>query len=354
MNLRLSSPSVRCATVTLASGTVFEASPDETILQAAFRAGIWLPSACRTGACGSCRARISRGDFQHIGPTQALSAAQRDRGTALLCRAHATGDLRIDIAELPEPPPSERPAVPARVIGLVRENEQVMRLTLRLPPLDRLEFIPGQFVCIRHAGGFDRSFSIANAPRQDGTIELHVGRVSGGAFTGHVFDHLQLNDILHVSGPFGNFTLAAEPRASIFIAGGTGIAPVRAILEKIAAGSFHIPVVVYWGSRASSGFYLDRELLEFSSTYGIGYIPVISGCDKTWAGRTGLVHEAVLQDFGDLSGFDIYACGNPAMVGAARDAACCRGASPDRFFSDSFYPSGSAADSRLDARKESS
>jgi len=286
MDLRLSLPSAKSATVTLASGTVFEAACDETILQAASRAGIWLPSACRAGACGSCRATISSGNYHHIGPTPALSAAQRGGRTALLCRAHATSDLRIEAVELPEPPPGERPAVPARVIGLVRETEEVMRLTLRLPPFDRLDFVPGQFVGIRHGDGFDRSFSIANAPRADGTIELHVGRVSQGAFTGHVFDQLRLNDIIHVTGPFGNFTYAAQPRASIFIAGGTGIAPVRAILESTAS---RLPVSthVYWGSRISAGLYLDRELREFSSTHRVNYIPVISGRDDTWAGRTG-------------------------------------------------------------------
>jgi NAD(P)H-flavin reductase/ferredoxin len=343
MNLRLSPPPASSATVTLASGTAFDAACDETILEAASRAGIWLPSACRTGACGSCRATISSGDYRHVGPTPALSAAERNRRMALLCRVHATSNLRIEIVELPEPPPSERAPVPARVIGLVRETEQVMRLTLRFPPFDRLDFIPGQFVGIRHSDGFDRSFSIANAPRQDGTIELHVGRVLGGAFTGHVFEQLRLNDIVHVTGPFGNFTYAPEPRASIFIAGGTGIAPIRAILEAVAGGPLRIPTYVYWGSRVSGGLYLDRELLEFSATHGIPYVPVISGPDQTWAGRTGLVHEAVLQDFSDPSAFDIYACGNPAMVEAARAAMCRRGANPDRFFSDSFFPSKPAA-----------
>jgi CDP-4-dehydro-6-deoxyglucose reductase, E3 len=343
MNLPLSLPPAHSATVTLASGTVFEAATDQTILEAASRAGIWLPSACRIGACGSCRVTVSSGDYHHIGSTPALSAAERNGRTALLCRAHATSDLRIEIAELPEPPPSERPAVPARVIGLVRASEQVMRLTLRFSPPDRPDFIPGQFVGIRHADGFDRSFSIANAPRADGTIELHVGRLSGGAFTGHVFEHLRLNDIIHVTGPFGNFTYAPQPRAAVFIAGGTGIAPVRAILESTASHPPREPTYVYWGSRIAAGLYLDRELREFSSRHRISYIPVISGRDEIWAGRAGLVHEAVLQDFDDLSGFDVYACGSPAMVEAARDAILRRGACPDRFFSDSFYPSRPAA-----------
>jgi NAD(P)H-flavin reductase len=170
-------------------------------------------------------------------------------------------------------------------------------------------------------------------------------------FTGHVFDGLRLNDILHVVGPFGNFTYASIPRPTIFIAGGTGIAPVRAILESLAACSSSVPVYVYWGSRTRTGLYLDRELREFSDTQGIAYIPVVSDRDETWAGRTGLVHEAVLQDFGDLSAFDIYACGSPAMVDAARKAVSARGARPDRFFSDSFHTSRAEVDRELNTRE---
>ncbi|MBX9710954.1 MAG: 2Fe-2S iron-sulfur cluster binding domain-containing protein [Xanthobacteraceae bacterium] len=351
MGLKLSLRPISSATVTLATGTAFEVASDETILEAAGKAGIWLPSACRTGACGSCKVTVSSGDFFHAGSVAALSAAEQDGCTALLCRAHALGDLQLDVAELPEPPPSERPAVPARVVGLIRESEHVMRLTLRFSALDPLDFIPGQFIGLRHSDGFDRSFSIANAPRVDGTVDLHVGRVAGGVFTGHVFEHLRVNDILRVTGPFGNFTCASVVRPAIFIAGGTGIAPVRAILESLAGDSFAAPVYVYWGSRTQSGLYLDRELREFSERHGIAYIPVVSDRADAWSGRAGLVHEAVLQDFDDLSAFDIYACGSPAMVDAAHKAVLARGARRDRFFSDCFHPSRPAADSQLNTRE---
>jgi CDP-4-dehydro-6-deoxyglucose reductase len=334
---------MRTIKATLASGTTFEAGSGETILAAATRAGVWLPSACRAGSCGSCKARIVTGEFVHNGPVGGLGRAH-DAFSALLCRARALTDVTIDVLELSEPPTSEQPPVLARAVALKRENDSVIRMTLRFPPFDKPDFKPGQFVGIRHCDGMDRSFSIANAPRDDGTIELHIGRVSGGSFTGHVFEDLKINDVLQVSGPYGNFTYSSQGRPSIFIAGGTGIAPVRAILEAIIRENPRPSARVYWGSRASSGFYIDRELRGLCGDgTGIEYVPVLSGKDDMWEGRTGLVHEAVLQDFADLSDFDVYASGSPAMVDATHQALRACGARPDRFFADSFHHARPAA-----------
>jgi NAD(P)H-flavin reductase/ferredoxin len=334
---------MRAVQATLPSGRTFEAKSDETILEAAKRAGVWLPSACCAGSCGSCRAEILKGEFIHRGSVGGLGR-NPGAGTALLCRAHALTDVSINVIELSEPPPSEHPPVPARVIALKRENDRVIRMTLRFPPLDRPEFIPGQFVGIRHSDGVDRSFSIANAPRDDGTIELHIGRVEGGSFTTHVFDNLRVNDVLRVNGPYGSFTYSSDRRPSVFIAGGTGIAPVRAMLESIIDEADRPHAYIYWGSREQDGFYIDRELRELCARdKNVEYIPVLSAADDGWTGRTGLVHEAVLQDFSDLSPFNIYACGNPMMVDAAHAAVTARGVRPDRFFADSFHTSKAAA-----------
>ncbi|MGY3484657.1 CDP-4-dehydro-6-deoxyglucose reductase [Bradyrhizobium sp. USDA 4011] len=327
---------MRTVKATLSSGRTFEARSDETILAAAMRAGIWLPSACGAGSCGSCKAKIVTGEFIHNGTVGGLGRSH-DPLSALLCRASALTDVTIDVIDLPEPPASERPRVPARVVALKRENDNVIRVTLRFPPFDKPTFKPGQFVGIRHSDGIDRSFSIANAPRDDGTIELHIGRVAGGAFTGHVFEKLKINDVLEVSGPYGNFAFSSQNRPSIFVAGGTGIAPVRAILEALTRDDSRSSTRVYWGSRARSGFYIDRELRDLcGGGNGIEYVPVLSDPDDIWTGRTGLVHEAVLRDFTDLSDFDVYACGSPAMVDATYEALSARGARPDRFFADSF------------------
>jgi CDP-4-dehydro-6-deoxyglucose reductase len=334
---------MRIIKATLASGKAFEARSGETVLAAAARAGVWLPSACRAGSCGSCKAKIVTGEFVHNGPVGGLGRTH-DPAFALLCRAHALTDVTIDILELSEPPASEQAPVLARAVALKRENDSVIRMTLRFPPFDKPDFKPGQFVGIRHSDGMDRSFSIANAPRDDGTIELHVGRVAGGSFTGHVFEELKINDVLQVSGPYGNFIYSSQDRPSIFVAGGTGIAPVRAILEAIARDNFGSSARVYWGSRMRSGFYIDRELRDLCAhCTGIEYVPVLSEADDMWEGRTGLVHEAVLEDFADLSDFDVYACGSPAMVDATHEALSARGARADRFFADGFHHSRPAA-----------
>jgi CDP-4-dehydro-6-deoxyglucose reductase, E3 len=334
---------MRTIKATLRSGTSFEARSDETILAAATRAGVWLPSACRAGSCGSCKAKVVTGEFFHTGPVGGLGRIE-DPCSALLCRAYALTDITIDVLELAEPSAGERPPVLARVVALKRETDNVIRVTLRFPPFDKPDFRAGQFVGIRHSDGLDRSFSIANAPRDDGTIELHVGRLAGGSFTGHVFENLKLNDVLKVSGPHGNFIYSSQQRPAIFIAGGTGIAPVRAILEEIVRENHRPSAHVYWGSRIRSGFYIDRELRDLCACRtGIEYVPVLSEADGTWDGRTGLVHEAVLRDFTELSEFDVYASGSPAMVDAAHQALRARGVRPDRFFADSFHHSRPAA-----------
>jgi CDP-4-dehydro-6-deoxyglucose reductase, E3 len=334
---------MRTIKATLSSGRTFEAGSGETLLAAAARSGIWLPSGCRAGSCGGCKARIIRGEFIHGGPTGGLGRAH-DRQTALLCRARALTDVTIDTVELSEPPASEKPPVLARAVVLKRENDGVIRMTLRFPPFAKPDFIPGQFVGIRHSDGVDRSFSIANAPRDDGTIELHIGRVAGGSFTGHVFERLKVDDVLQVSGPYGSFVYASDGRPSIFIAGGTGIAPVRAMLEAMRRENSRASAHVYWGSRERRGFYIDDELRELcAGSRRIEYVPVLSGKDDSWDGRTGLVHKTVLHDFNDLSGFDVYACGSPAMVDAAHQALTMRGARPDRFFADSFHPASPSA-----------
>jgi CDP-4-dehydro-6-deoxyglucose reductase len=242
----------------------------------------------------------------------------------------------------------------ARAVALKRENDSVIRMTLRFPPFDEPDFKPGQFVGIRHSDGMDRSFSIANAPRDDGTIELHIGRVAGGSFTGHVFEALKINDVLQVNGPYGNFTYSSQNRPAIFIAGGTGIAPVRAILEAITRENTRPSARVYWGSRMRNGFYIDRELRDLcAGGTGIEYVPVLSDRDDMWEGRTGLVHEAVLQDFADLSDLDVYACGSPAMVDATHKALTARGTRPNRFFADSFHHSRPAAHPPIQSQERS-
>lgn len=320
------------------TGTRFECLPRETILAAAARQGIWLPSACRSGTCGSCKARVTSGDVEHDARAKALTPIDRQTGIALLCCAYARSDVSLDIAELADRPDIDRPPRPARVVRLERLAPDVMGLTLRLPPNDGIAFVPGQFVGISWADGGLRSFSIANAPRADGTIDLQVGRVPGGAFTRHVFEEMSVNSIVRLSGPFGTFRLSQSRRPIIFVAGGTGMAPIWSMLEAIAAAPRPEPIRIYWGNRTPEGFYMADRLRSMRERLAdFDHIPVVSEPGGQWSGRRGLVHAAVLDDYEDLSRFDVYACGNPQMVEAAQAGFARRRLPADRFFADSFH-----------------
>lgn len=298
---------------------IITARDDESILDAALRQGVSLPYGCRDGVCGACRAKVTEGPFDHGDTSEhALPQGERAHGFALLCRARAQGDLtvscRVEEADAPRPR-----TLPCRVRQLTRPAEDVTILQLRLPASERFEFRPGQYLDILLGDGRRRSFSIANAPREDGTLELHIRHVPGGAFTERVFTSLKERDILRFEGPLGSFRLLADGRDIVLLAGGTGFAPVKAILEAAWQATETRPIRLYWGARNASGLYLDELARGWAaSRAGFEYVPVLSEPDATWQGRTGLVHEALMADLPDMSGATVYACGAPAMIAAAR------------------------------------
>jgi CDP-4-dehydro-6-deoxyglucose reductase len=233
--------------------------------------------------------------------------------------------------------------MPCRVQTMERLAPDVMLLQLKLPVNERLQFLPGQYIEILLAQGKRRAFSLANAPDEDGLLQLHVRLVPGGVFTEQVFSAMKERDILRFEGPHGNFFLrdspGSESRPAILLAGGTGFAPIKAIVEHIIRHRIARPITLYWGARDRAGLYLHDLPLRWADEHAhIRYVPVLSeaAASDAWTGRTGLVHQAVLEDFTDLSGSDVYACGVPAMIDAARRDFQSHGLSPDHFFSDAF------------------
>lgn len=324
------------------SGRTFAARRGERILDAALRQDVWLAHACRAGTCGSCAATVVDGVVDQPGDETPQKGAR-------LCVAVALTDLVLDAEELPTPLVRTTRRTPARVVDMRRPSGEVVILTLRLPPTETLLFRPGQYVALMAQDGRPRPFSIANAPRRDGTIELHIGRRPGGAFTGYVHDELQPGTILRLEAPFGSFGLRDDNRRpAVLIAGGTGIAPIKAILEAAAqAPSPSRPLHVYWGSRRPEGLYeLDAVAALAASAGAVRFTPVVSepSTEDRWSGRAGLVHRAALDDLPDLSDFEAYVCGGPALVEAARrDLIRDAGLSPDRFFADCFHSPSPAA-----------
>ncbi len=316
----------------------------ETLLEAGLRAGLALPYDCRAGGCGRCVCTVLNGRVDP-GPYQpaALTDAMRARGQALMCCAVALDDveLEVDVPTLGAAP--DATSAPqrwrGRIDSLERVADDVMRLRLSLPGGERIAFIAGQYVNIVLEDGQRRAFSFANAPHDNALIELHVRRIPGGRFTTQVFTTMEPGDAIDFEGPLGRFTLRQSERPILFVAGATGFAPIKSIVEDAFHRGLTRPMQLYWGVREAKDLYgLDlaerwqREHPNFS------LVPVLSNAapGDLWPGRRGFVHEAMLADHPDLTGYEVYACGSLQMVEAAVPAFIARGLEEPFCFADAF------------------
>ncbi len=325
------------------SDHVFSVNDGETVLDAALRGGLIISYGCRNGACGSCKGKLLEGtiDYGHY-QEHALPDTEKQAGLALFCQARPLTDLVILTREVAGVTGIEIRKLPARVHKMKRLAPDVMALHLKLPANDRLQFLAGQYIDLLLPGNTRRSFSMANAPHDDAFLQLHV-RNYGGSFSGHVFSKMKERDILRFEGPFGTFFLREDSdKPIILLASGTGFAPIKAMVEHALHKRLQRPITLYWGCRARADLYLHELAERWQQEHGIRYVPVLSEAQPGdhWTGRGGLVHHAVMEDFPDLSGFQVYACGSPVMVEAAhRDLTTTCGLPEDEFYSDSFTPS---------------
>lgn len=327
-------------TVTIAgNGKTFRTRKGETVLAAALRQGIMLPYSCRNGTCASCKCRLVAGSVDYpYNPPAALEQADLAEGDILACQAVATGDLEIEATELEQIAEIPVRVLPARVEQIDELTPEVRRLRLKLPKGRRLQFLAGQYMDILLPEGRRRAFSIASPPSREEFLELHVRHVEGGGFTGHVFDDMQPGEILRLEGPLGTFFVRLNsPRPILMMGGGTGFAPLKAMIEDLIHAGDDRPITLYWGVRTEKDLYARSLINEFAEQHpDFRFIPVLSEPGGDWAGRTGFVHEALLGDYPDLSPFEIYMSGPPAMVHAARKAFLAADADEEHLHYDSF------------------
>jgi CDP-4-dehydro-6-deoxyglucose reductase len=323
------------------SGHVFQVPEGETVLAAALNQGFHLPYGCRNGACGSCKGKlvagqIDQGKYQHT----ALSEDERAAGYALFCVARPLSDLTIEVRSIGAVKDIPVKKLPCRVHKLERVADDVIVAQLKLPANERLQFLAGQYIEFILKDGSRRSFSMANPPHDDEFLQLHVRHVPGGQFTDHVFGTMKERDILRFEGPLGSFFLQESGKPIVFVASGTGFAPIKAILEDAFKKGVERPMTLYWGARRPKDLYLNDLPVRWAAEHaGFKYVPVISDGlpEDAWTGRTGFVHRAVMEDFADLSGSQVYACGVPIMVDSARrDFTHERKLPIDEFYADSF------------------
>lgn len=335
------------------SGHTFEVEDGSSILVAGLNAGFALPFSCRQGVCRSCRGAILEGQIDHgdVHPAY-LNDAERAKGIAHLCQARPLSDVVVQVRELEGLAGVRVAKVPCRVAEIVRAAPDVSIVKLRLPLNENMMFAAGQHIEFLLPGDVRRNYSIASKPSIEGVtaIELHIRHIAGGYFTENVLAKLKVRDLMRFEGPLGGFYLRADSdKPIVMVAGGTGFAPLKSMCEYIFERRINEtrPLALYWGARTREGLYMLALAEEWArSRKNFQFVPVLSeptaGC--AWSGRTGLVHEAVLADYADLSALEAYVCGPPAMVEAARASFIGRrGMSEDSFFADAFFTAADTA-----------
>ena len=324
------------------SGIQFDAQPDESLLAAGIRQGIGLPYGCKDGACGSCKCKLVSGQVQQSNfQRKALSEDEEAQGFVLTCSARALSDVTLESRQVTPAGALPVKKMPTRVSSLVRKTEDVMVMQLQLPANDTFVYRAGQYVEFILRDGARRSYSMANAPDKGPGVELHIRHMPGGRFTDQVFGTMKEKDILRIEGPMGSFFLREDSeKPMVFLASGTGFAPLKALLEHMQHCGITRPVTLYWGGRRPADLYLDDWVqAQCAAMPNLHYVPVVSDAlpEDAWQGRTGFVHHAVLEDFPDLSSYQVYACGAPIVVDSAkRDFGAQAGLPAEEFFADAF------------------
>ncbi|PXX97722.1 FAD-binding oxidoreductase [Halomonas sp. LBP4] len=332
--------------VKLKNGKKFESFADKSILDAALQQNIILEYSCRTGRCGVCKTKTLQGKTKLLQPEESLTNKDRSAGNILTCCRSAESDLVLEAEDLGILDNYPARIFPCRIDSLRKMTSNVMEVILRLPPTQPIHYLPGQYVDVIGKGGVRRSYSIANSPRDDGRITLFIKKVKGGEMSHYWFNEAKVNDLLRLEGPLGTFFFREDaPGTVVMLATGTGIAPVKALLEQLDSNPVLIEgrrIVVIWGNRVEQDIFWEHKFgrLDFS------YIPVLSKASKSWRGARGYVQGVLLQSEMKLEDVAVYACGSEEMINSAKTELIQSGLFPHHFHSDAFVSSNQVKGNR--------
>jgi len=315
----------------------FRVSAGETVLESAIKSNVYLEHSCMDGSCGTCKAKLIQGSVSQLAETAVLSEDDVKEGFILTCCSQALSNIELVVNYYPELTAIKRIIQPCKVDELSFPASDIAILKLRIPPTAKFKFLAGQYIQLIIKGEH-RSYSIANISETYEGIELHIRKVIRGLFSDYIFNELKVNQLLRLEGPMGTFFVRKGNAPVIFLAGGTGFAPVKSMVEQLIKENTNRKIFIYWGSTTESGFYSDEAKIWQNQHENIKYIPVLSGTDS-YRGRKGVVHRAVLEDLNDLIEYEVYACGSPIMIEAARKDFILNGLKPGNFYSDAFVSS---------------
>lgn len=329
------------------SDVAFDCAPDQSVLDAALRAGIELPYSCRKGVCGNCAGSVAAGEVAGAG-----GAAIRNEtcapGQVLFCMCAPVTDVVLQPIEWKRADPSARKAFTGKVYKNQLAAPDVSLLQLRLPAGQRAKFKAGQYLQVLLDDGSARCYSMANPPQESDSVTLHIRHVAGGRFSARV-GQLAPGDTLRIELPFGSVALQDSERPIVFVAGGTGFAPVKSIIDDMAKRKLARPITLIWGARTPEGIYLAAAVERWKKQWpqSFRFVPAVSdgptdGTGDTFCGR---VDQALAALCGDLAGCEVYCCGSPPMVAAVRDAALAQGLAHADFHADVFVPGPSGTSS---------
>lgn len=327
------------ASVTLTNGKTFNAGVEQTILDAALQQNVILEYSCRTGRCGICKTKVLAGGTHAIKSEESLTQDDEANGKILTCCRAACEDVVLeaeDLGILADYPPK---TVPCRINSLTEVTENVIEVTLRFPPGQELQFLAGQYVDVIGREGIRRSYSIANAPRDDGYIVLYIKKVEAGEMSHYWFNEASKNDLLRLEGPLGTFFFRDNPPDTVaFLATGTGIAPVKAILEHLDVNPELVrgrKIQVVWGNRYPEDLFWKPDFENID----VFYTPVLSQAGEDWSGASGYVQHMLIETEFDVENAIVYACGSEDMIQSAREVLCKAGLPEAYFYSDAFVSS---------------
>lgn len=328
--------------IAIKNGPSFECAGHENLLTAAERAGWALPASCRAGVCGSCEGRIEQGSFVVPGRQGEGAPIQAPADAVKLCRARPRSHLCIAPREFAPVDEQARKPLAAKVLRIDKPSAEVAVVKLRFPAGVRAKFRAGQYLQVLLPEGQERCFSMANAPQSNDGVELHVRYLPGGLFAETVFHLLKPGDAVQLRLPLGDFYIRDSDRPIVFVAGGTGFAPVQSMVEDLIRRGVQRPMTIYFGARTADLLYRESVVQQWRHKRpDLGYVPVVSSPrpEQAWDGRTGRIHQAVLDDLPSLGGHQVYACGAPGMIEAAREAFMQHGLPAAHFHCDAFLPS---------------
>jgi CDP-4-dehydro-6-deoxyglucose reductase len=325
----------------------FSCEEGQSILDAALNKGITISYGCRNGLCGSCKGQLLSGKIEYPeGQPGGISQAEIDSGEALFCKAVAQSDITIKVTVIEPEPEIEVKTLPAKVKQIDYLSDDVVRLILQLPAVEPFNFRAGQWVYFVLKDGRKRAFSIANAPTEKNEVELQVRHAIGGVFTDFVFNDLKVGALLRIEGPHGTFYFQQNDRPILLVAGGTGFAPIKGILEEVSQLGLKQSIHLFWGSRAKKDLYQENLVQQWVKDLGIKYTPVLSDANEKdeWQGETGFVHQAVIKAYPEMSDYAVYMAGPPQMIESCKQSFNAAGLQQQQLYYDSFDYSSDALD----------